>query len=121
MPVEVIQRDNVKRKKEAIRFVFRNGSSGMPWNPASVNRWFTSILKRAKVRHRGPNQCRHTFASQALSSYVPIEWVARQLGHTDTGMVKKHYGRWIPEDTKSMAGMVSQMMGFRDQSGAEGS
>lgn len=121
VPVEIVQRDNVKRKKEAIRFVFRNGSSGMPWNPASVNRWFTGILKRAKVRHRGPNQCRHTFASQALSSYVPIEWVARQLGHTDTGMVKKHYGRWIPEDTKSMAGMVSQMMGFRDQSGAEGS
>lgn len=50
----------------------------------------------------------------SATSYVPIEWVARQLGHSDTGMVKKHYGRWIPSDTKSMAGMVSQMMGFRD-------
>lgn len=112
--VEVIQRDNVTVKKEAVRFVFRNGSSGMPWNPASMNRWFTSVMKRAGVRHRGPNQCRHTFASQALSSYVPIEWVARQLGHSDTSMVKKHYGRWIPGDTKSMAAMVSEMMGFRE-------
>lgn len=112
--VEVIQRDNVSVKKEKVRFVFRNGRSGMPWNPASLNRWFASLLRRAGVRHRGPNQCRHTFASQALSSYVPIEWVARQLGHSDTSMVKKHYGRWIPTDTKSMAALVSQMMGFRD-------
>jgi integrase len=34
------------------------------------------------------------------------------LGHTDTTMVKKHYGRWLPEDTKSMAATISQMMGF---------
>jgi len=30
-------------------------------------------------------------------------------------MVKKHYGRWIPTDTKSMAALVSQMMGFRTE------
>ncbi len=114
-----MQRDNVTKKRENVKFVFRNGVSGEPWHASSVGRWFTGHLKRAGVRHRGPNQCRHTFASQALSSYVPVEWVARQLGHTDTTMVKKHYGRWIPSDTRSMAGMVSQMMGFRtDQSGA---
>ena len=111
--IDVTQRDNVTVKRETIRFVFRNGSSGEPWYPYSVGRWFTGHLKRAGVRHRGPNQCRHTFASQAISSYVPLEWVARQLGHTDTTMVKKHYGRWIPTDTKSMAALVSEMMGFR--------
>jgi len=72
----------------------------------------TSIDK-AGVRHRGANQCRHTFASQALTSDVPVEWAARQLGHSDTTMIKKHYGRWIPGDTRSMAGIVSAMMGFR--------
>lgn len=111
--IEVTQRDNVTVKKEVVRFVFRNGVSGEPWHASSVLRWFTGLLKRAGVRHRGPNQCRHTFASQAVSSYVPLEWVARQLGHTDTTMVKRHYGRWIPADTKSMAALVSQMMGFR--------
>jgi integrase len=110
--VNVIQRDNVTTKKESVRFVFRNGVSGEPWHASSVGRWFTGHLKRAGVRHRGPNQCRHTFASQALSSYVPVEWVARQLGHTDTTMVRRHYGRWIPSDTRSMADMVSKMMGF---------
>lgn len=111
--IDVVQRDNITIKRENVTFVFRNGQSHMPWHASSVGRWFADHLKKVGVRHRGPNQCRHTFASQALSSYVPVEWVARQLGHTDTTMVKKHYGRWIPSDTKSLAGLVSQMMGFR--------
>lgn len=110
--VEVIQRDNVTVKSDTFRPVFRNGVSNQPWNDSSLRRWFTGHLRRAKVRHRGPNQCRHTFASQMLSNYVSMEWVARQLGHTDTTMVKRHYGRWIKSDTPNMAGQVSQMLGF---------
>ena len=26
-------------------------------------------------------------------------------------MVKEHYGKWIPEDTKPMAKLISKMMG----------
>lgn len=113
--IQVRQRDNIRIKDEHIRFLFLNDIGGQPWHAASLARWFAYHLKRASVRHRGPNQCRHTFASQAISSYVPLEWVARQLGHVDTGMVRKHYGRFIPADSRSMAGLVSQMMGFRDQ------
>ena len=114
-PVTIRQRDNVTMREESVRLVFLNGKSRQPWHDSSVRRWFTSHLRKAKVRHRGPNQCRHTFASQLLSNYVPMEWVARQLGHSDTNMVKKHYGRWIPSDTKSMAGIISEMMGFRGE------
>ncbi len=115
--VEVVvrQRDNVTVKTEQVRFLFRNGKSHEPWHASSLGRWFTGILKRAGVRHRGPNQCRHTFASQALSNYVPMEWLARQLGHTSTAMIRRHYGRWIRQDSRSMAGMVSRMMGFRGE------
>lgn len=59
-----------------------------------------------------PNQCRHTFASQALSSHVTLEWLAKQLGHADTTMIKKHYAKLIPDDTKRMASQVSTQMGF---------
>ncbi|KZK70365.1 integrase [Shewanella baltica] len=110
--LEVKQRDNITTKNENIRFVFLNGKSGLPWYDHSVRRWFTGILERTKLRHRGPNQCRHTFASQLLSNYVPLEWVARQLGHSDTTMIKKHYGKWIPKDSQKMANRVSEMLGF---------
>ena len=111
--INVIQRDNITTKKQKVRFLFRSSTSGLLWNGRTLSNWFTEHLKKAEVRHRGANQCRHTFASQMLSSYVPVEWVARQLGHADTTMVRKHYGRWIPKDTKSMAGIVSKMLGFR--------
>lgn len=110
--IEVKQRDNVTVKEDTLRLVFRNGQSNLPWNDGSLRRWFKGHLARAKVRHRGPNQCRHTFASQMLSNYVSMEWVARQLGHTDTTMVKKHYGRWIHDDSPNMAAQVSRMLGY---------
>lgn len=112
--IKVIQRDNITSKKMKVRFLFRSSTSGLLWSGKTLSNWFTAHLKKAEVRHRGANQCRHTFASQMLSSYVPVEWVARQLGHADTTMVRKHYGRWIPKDTKSMAGIVSKMLGFRE-------
>ncbi|AZC23193.1 Arm DNA-binding domain-containing protein [Pseudomonas sessilinigenes] len=113
--IKVMQRDNITAKKQKVRFLFRNSRSALLWNGKTLSKWFTAHLKKIGVRHRGANQCRHTFASQMLSSYVPVEWVARQLGHSDTTMVRKHYGRWIPRDTKSMAGNVSKMLGFRTE------
>ncbi|MDD1014790.1 Arm DNA-binding domain-containing protein [Pseudomonas rubra] len=113
--IEVTQRDAITTRQEKITLLFRNSISQHPWNGRTLSAWFTRHLKLSKVRHRGANQCRHTFASQTLSSYVPIEWVARQLGHSDTTMVKKHYGRWLKDDTKSMAATVSQMMGFKTE------
>jgi integrase len=112
--ISVKRRNNITAKDETVRFVFLNRQRDgyAPWSKETLARHAGDLLKKARVRHRGPNQCRHTFASQALSAYVPLEWVARQLGHSDTTMIKKHYGRWIPKDTKSMAPMVSEMMGF---------
>ncbi|WP_258596891.1 tyrosine-type recombinase/integrase [Pseudomonas sp. B21-035] len=110
--ITVVQRDNITKKHERVRFLFRSSTSGLMWNGKTVSNWFTAHLEKTGIRHRGANQARHTFASQALSSYVPIEWVARQLGHSDTTMVRKHYGRWISRDTKSMSTIVSEMMGF---------
>ncbi|GGO80094.1 integrase [Marinobacterium nitratireducens] len=125
--VEVIQRNNVTTRKDEVRFVFLNApdrapekiSDSTPWYVSSLVRRHRSALQKAKLRARGANQYRHTFASQLLSNYIPLEWVARQLGHADTTMVKRHYGCWIPNDTRSMAGMISQMMGFRKDSGGQ--
>jgi len=75
-PVEVItvtQRDNVSTKTERVRFLFRTPVEGVAWTGRNLSNWFTAHLVKAGVRHRGVNQCRHTFASQALSSYVPVE------------------------------------------------
>lgn len=79
--------------------VFTCPWTGKPWTgdkQIRVNCW-THILKMAEVRYRNPYQTRHTYASTLLSRGENPLWVAQQMGHVDTEMIVKHYGRWIPE------------------------
>ena len=39
---------------------------------------------------------RHTWASLAVMAGVPLMVVAKNLGHSDTRMVEKHYGHLAP-------------------------
>jgi integrase len=39
---------------------------------------------------------RHTWASLAVMSGMPLMVVARNLGHADTRMVERHYGHLAP-------------------------
>jgi integrase len=55
------------------------------------------IDRRAGVRYRNPYQTRHTCASTLLSAGENPMWVAQQMGHADWAMIRKVYGRWIPE------------------------
>jgi len=52
-------------------------------------------LKAVGLRHRDCYQTRHTFATTALMAGVNPAYIARQLGHTNMGMLLKHYARWI--------------------------
>ena len=45
-------------------------------------------------------ETRHTFASWALAAGESPEWVARALGHVDTSMAYKIYGRYMPNLTR---------------------
>ncbi|EKD73099.1 MAG: hypothetical protein ACD_45C00462G0002 [uncultured bacterium] len=54
-------------------------------------------VKKAGVRYRNPYQTRHTYASMLLSAGENPLWVAKQMGHQNTEMIIKHYGRWIPD------------------------
>ncbi|KAA8734879.1 tyrosine-type recombinase/integrase [Acinetobacter qingfengensis] len=97
--INVMQRDNHTFKKEKVRFVWINHETMYHYKYSELRYRWNQHLKKSKVRHRGINQGRHTFASQLLSSgQVPPEWIADQLGHTDTTMIYKHYGKIIAED-----------------------
>lgn len=107
--VEIIDRDNTTKRKAKLRFVFLNSNTGKPHygDVAIRERFFKQHLEKAGVRYRGPNQCRHTYASQLLSSGVaPIQWVAEQMGHTSPAMIYKHYGRWISEDGPNINALI---------------
>ena len=79
--------------------IFHNPKTNNPWETDGQIRktaW-TPLLKAANVLYRNPYQTRHTYASMMLSAGENPMWVAHQMGHKDWGMIRKRYGRWIPD------------------------
>ncbi|WP_115702545.1 tyrosine-type recombinase/integrase [Legionella sainthelensi] len=85
--------------------IFYNPRTNTPWETDGQIRktCWAHILRKAGIRYRNPYQTRHTYASMMLSAGENPLWVATQMGHKDTEMIIKHYGRWIP-DKSTVAG-----------------
>lgn len=81
--------------------IFHNPRTNQPWETDHQIRrtaWIHT-MKKSGIRYRNPYQTRHTYASMMLSGGENIMWVASQMGHVDTEMVMRTYGKWIPDDT----------------------
>ncbi len=59
------------------------------------SRNWKSILLEAGIAYRGPYACRHTYAIRMLQHRYDPVYVARQMGHSSTQMIHRHYARWI--------------------------
>lgn len=79
--------------------VFLNPTTGSAWSGSgSLYENWSDVIERAGVRVRNPYQTRHTFASMLLSTGHNPMYVAKQMGHTDTTMITRTYGRWLDQD-----------------------
>ena len=80
--------------------IFNNPRTNTPWETDGQIRktMWQPALKKAGVLYRIPYQLRHTYASTLLTAGENPMWVAQQMGHKDWGMIRKRYGRWIPEN-----------------------
>lgn len=86
-----------------------------PWHDSrSQNQtYWTPTLSRLGIRHRPAYNCRHTYATTALSAGVAPGYIASQLGHVNTKMLHEVYSRWIKGADKGMqrAAMEAAMGG----------
>lgn len=81
-------------------WVFHDPKTNKRWkneNPMRKRVW-DPALKRAGVKYRNPYQTRHTYASTMLMDGRNPMWLAYQMGHSDWGMIRKVYARWIVEE-----------------------
>lgn len=78
-------------------FVFCN-ISGAPLDYRNVNRriWHPT-LKLLGLEPRRAYQTRHTAASLWLASGENPEWIAKQLGHSNTEMLFRVYSSYVPD------------------------
>lgn len=79
-----------------IGLVFVNPVTRRQWNGSKpiYKRW-KEIVTIAGVRFRNPYQTRHSFASNLLMLGANPLYVASQMGHADTTMVIRTYGKWV--------------------------
>lgn len=76
--------------------MFRH-ADGRPWNKSDQGRPMRTACTHGRVTPAiGFHILRHTWASHAVMNGVPLLVVAKNLGHTDTRMVEKHYGHMAP-------------------------
>lgn len=111
--VSVTARDNKTVRKQKVHFVFHCTTTNAAHTSSDMllKGFWRPHLAAAGVRYRGPNNCRHTYASQLLSTgAVPLDWIADQMGHTSTAMIQRHYGTWINQDGPDMIGMLEHAL-----------
>lgn len=77
-------------------FMFLKDDGG-PWKKDHQKEPMSEANKHAKIDPPiNFHGLRHTWASHAVMNGVPLIVVAKNLGHSDTRMVEKHYGHLAP-------------------------
>ena len=72
-------------------------ADGAAWQKSHQFRPMNDAVACAKIKPEiNFHGLRHTWASLAVMNGVPLMIVAKNLGHTDTRMVEKHYGHLAP-------------------------
>jgi integrase len=109
--VSILQEDNRKQSNENLKFVFIDTLTNRPYADGQnlQEKFFKLFLQQNKIRHRGVNQARHTYASQLITAGVAERWIAKQMGHTSIAMLEKHYARWMDSEMPNMASDVSKL------------
>lgn len=80
-------------------YVFIN-SEGRPILQDKLREVWARVMEKSGLMYRRMYETRHTFASWALAAGESPHWVARTLGHVNTSMIYKTYGRYIPNLTR---------------------
>jgi integrase len=69
---------------------------GKQWRKSEQARPMKEACKAARLKPISFHGLRHSWASIATMNGVPLLVVAKNLGHSDTRMVEKHYGHLAP-------------------------
>ncbi|ADC71652.1 integrase family protein [Thioalkalivibrio sp. K90mix] len=89
---------------------------GYPLSYHNVNHrvWYPT-LKKAQLKRRNPYQTRHTAATLWLAAGESPEWIARQMGHSNTKMLFTVYSRYVPNLTRQDGSAMERLLRSRMQ------
>jgi integrase len=93
--------------------LLRHVDDGSPWLPSQQGRPMREACERAGIKPAMSfHMLRHTYASLAIMAGASPFVVSRNLGHSDTRMVEKHYGHLAPSHIRDMIEATALRIGF---------
>jgi len=103
------------RRQEAVsrhcsEYVFCNRAGGAIDNKNFTERIWAPLLRHLGMTVRRPYQMRHTAATLWLAAGESPEWIARQLGHTNTQMLFRVYSRYVPNLTRQDGSAMERLL-----------
>lgn len=109
--INILDRDNYSYRQQNLTFLWHNPNTNSHYTYSQLEKRWKRHLNQCDIPYRPLNNGRHTYASQVLSTgEVSAEWLANQLGHSNTEMIHKHYGKFIPEDSKHIISRLSHAL-----------
>lgn len=89
-------------------------SNNQPLQYNNVNNrvWYPT-LEKAGLKRRKPYQTRHTAATLWLAAGESPEWIARQMGHSNTKMLFTVYSRYVPNLTRQDGSAMERLLSNR--------
>lgn len=113
---DILTRQRNTTEKFNSEYVFVN-LQGRPILQDKLRELFQRAMEKSEIPRRRMYETRHTFASWALAAGEIPEWVAHTLGHVDTSMVFRTYGRYIPNLTRQDGSAFEQF--YQGKPGAQ--
>jgi integrase len=100
---------HMKLRTHKFEYVFVN-NAGNPLDHNSVTKrvWYP-LLRSLNLSKRNPYQMRHTAATLWLASGESPEWIANQMGHSNTEMLFRVYSRYVPNLTRQDGSAADKM------------
>ena len=99
-----------KLTKHLSEFVFCT-KAGTPLNHRNVTKriWYP-LLRYLELNKRNPYQTRHTAATLWLAAGESPEWIAAQMGHSNTKMLFTVYSRYVPNLTRQDGSALDKLL-----------
>ena len=89
------------------------------WGHGHQQRLMVQACKDAGLEYISFHELRHTYASMLVNRGCILPVVAKQLGHSDTRMVEKHYAHLAPNTVKDEIIKAMPRLGIHTQSNVQ--
>ena len=109
-PVFEALQEQYKATAHLSQFVFCNLKGGTVDHNNITKRVWYPLLAKLKLAKRRPYQSRHTAATLWLAAGEAPEWIAQQMGHSNTEMLFKVYSRFVPNLTRRDGSAFEQLL-----------